>query len=631
MTPTVSPARRLLSLVAITALLCASAGVLVARLGAQGAGRQAGPPPPPDPRVGLKAGIRDAGMAAKNMELVASLPKPEGFDDPSGTAGLAFANSDLAFHKNLLVLGNFNGINFYDISEPAKVKHALAMPCPGGQGDVSVYGKLLFMSVEATNGRLDCGVAPPPAPPAAPPAGAAGIAPQGGRGGRSGPAPDPLRFRGVRIFDISDPMKPKQIAAVQTCRGSHTHTLVTDPKDKLNVYIYGSGTGGVRPGEELKGCVADAADPETALFSIDVIKVPLASPEKSMIVNRPRIFADPTTGAVGGLWQGGNHGAGTQSSSLTNQCHDITVYPALGLAAGACSGNGILLDISDPVHPKRLDDVADPSFAYWHSASFNNDGTKVLFTDEWGGGTSPRCRATDLPNWGADAIFNVVDKHLKFASYYKMPAAQTDQENCVAHNGSLIPVPGRDIKVQAWYQGGTSVVDFTDASKPVEIAYFDRGPLSETKLITGGYWSTYWYNGFIYGSEIARGLDVLKLLPSDLLTQNELDAAVLVKLDELNVQSQPKFTWPASYTVARAYLDQLARSKALPAERIAATMKAMADVEGMAAGAAKTKAIADLNAMALQFNKDAVTAKRADMLRLQALAKTITAKNASGK
>lgn len=618
MTTTVSSVRRLLSVAVITAFCCVSASVLVARVGAQG--RQAGPPPPPDPRVGLKPGLRDAGVAMKNMELVASLPKPEGFDDPTGAAGLAFANSDLAFHKNVLALGNFNGINFYDITDPTKPTLRVSMPCPGGQGDVSVYGKLLFMSVEATNGRVDCGVTPPA------PANA-----QGGRGGRGGAAPDPMRFRGVRIFDMSDPVKPRQIAAVQTCRGSHTHTLVTDPKDKLNIYIYGSGTSGVRSAEELKGCVADESDPNTSLFSIDVIKVPLATPEKAMVVNRPRIFADPTTGNPSGLWQGGDHGVGTQTSRLTNQCHDITAYPALGLAAGACAGNGILLDISDPVHPKRIDDVADPSFAYWHSASFNNDGTKVLFTDEWGGGTSPRCRSTDLPNWGADAIFTLANRRLKFAGYYKMPAAQTDTENCVAHNGSLIPVPGRDIKVQAWYQGGTSVVDFTDGAHPIEIAYFDRGPISADKLIVGGHWSSYWYNGYIYGSEIARGLDVMKLVPSDLLTKNELDAAMLVKLDELNVQSQPKFTWPASYVVARAYLDQLARSKAIPADRIAATMKAMSDIEGMPAGAAKTKAVADLNAMALQFNKDAVKAKPADAARLQALAKTITARNAAGK
>ncbi len=603
---------------------------------------QAQPAPPPDPRVGLKAGLRDAGVAARNMMLVSSLAKPASFDDPDGTAGLTFANSDLAFQHETLFLGNFYGINMYNVEDPAKMRLTISMPCQGGQGDVSVFGKLLFMSVEATSGRIDCGPAPtpPPAPPAAaaaatPPPNAAGAAAaagaagtagapaaQAGRGGRGQQAPDPKRFRGVRIFDISDPLKPKQIAAVQTCRGSHTHTLVTSPKDTANLYIYGSGTGGVRAGEELTGCVSDATDPNTALFSIDVIKVPLATPEKASVVNRPRIFADDQ-GNVGGLWQGGDHGKGTQRSSLTNQCHDITAYPALGLAAGACSGNGILLDISDPVNPVRIDDVADPNFAYWHSASFNNDGTKVLFTDEWGGGTSPRCRATDLPTWGANAIFNVVNKRLKFAGYYKLPAAQTDQENCVAHNGSLIPVPGRDIKAQAWYQGGVSVFDFTDGSKPTEIAFFDRGPISATKLITGGYWSTYWYNGFIYGSEIARGLDVFKLTPSDQLSQNELDAANLVKMTELNVQSQPKFVWPAHPSVAKAYLDQLARSKAITAERITAAMESI-DAFDKATGAARTAAKTRLTSLAADFTKDAPT-MRAHTARLRALAATLTA------
>ncbi|TAK11125.1 MAG: hypothetical protein EPO35_12670 [Acidobacteria bacterium] len=586
---------------------------------------QATPPPPPDPRVGLKAGFRDAGTAARNMVLVSSLPKPEGFDDPDGSKGLTFANSDIAFGHDTLYLGNFYGINFYDVEDPSKVRLKTSIPCQGGQGDVSVYGKLLFMSVEATSGRIDCGPAPvvAPAPPAPNAAGAAAPAGRGGRGAQQ--APDPNRFRGVRIFDISDPLKPKQIAAVQTCRGSHTHSLVTSAKDKDNIYIYGSGTSGVRPGEELAGCVADENDPNTSLFSIDVIKVPLASPEKAAVVNRPRIFADEATGALGGLWQGGNHGAGTQTSRMTNQCHDITVYPALGLAAGACSGNGILLDISDPAHPVRLDDVADPNFAYWHSASFNNDGTKVLFTDEWGGGTSPRCRATDLPTWGADAIFTLTNKRLKFAGYYKLPAAQTETENCVAHNGSLVPVPGRDIKAQAWYQGGVSVFDFTDGARPVEIAFFDRGPLSDTKLIVGGYWSTYWYNGYIYASEIARGLDVLKLTPSDLLTQNEIDAANLVKFTELNVQSQPKIVWPAKFVVAKAYLDQLARSKAIPADRIDAAMKQISDVDAMPAGAARTAAAARLAPLAAAFTKDAATAKGQDAARLKALAAVILA------
>ena len=363
------------------------------------------------------------------------------------------------------------------------------------------------MSVEQTRGRIDCGT-------------------QGDQDSVSAE-----RFRGVRIFDITDIKKPRQVAAVQTCRGSHTHTLVTVKGDTQNIYVYGSGTSTVRSGEELAGCsgLGPKEDPNTSLYSIDVIQVPLATPEQARIVNRPRIFGDENGDSIAALWAGGDHGPGTQTTSSTNRCHDITVFPEIGLAAGACSGNGILLDISDPVHPVRLDAVADKNFAFWHSATFNNDGTKVLFTDEWGGGTRPRCRATDLPSWGADAIFDIVDRKLKFASYYKMPAAQTDTENCVAHNGALIPVPGRDIMAQAWYQGGVSVFDFTDSAHPVEIAFFDRGPLDAKQLITGGYWSTYWYNGSIYGSEIARGLDVFRLKSSEYLSQNEIAAATLVQ------------------------------------------------------------------------------------------------------
>ena len=588
---------------------------------------------PPDPRVGLQAGLTDAGQAARGLELVAAVPKPPGFDDPQGDGGLGFANSDLAFHGTLAIQGNFNGLNLFDVEDPSRPQLRTSIVCPGGQGDVSVYGRLLFMSVEETRGRIDCGVPPPPARAQPEPAGradAGGGAPaQRGRGGRGQPPPDPERFRGVRIFDISDPRSPRQVAAVQTCRGSHTHTLVTTPKDTSRIYIYAQGTASVRSADELAGCSGQSPseNPETSLYSIDVIEVPLGAPEKARVVNRPRIFSDPSTGAIAGLWAGGSHGGGTQTTSVTNQCHDITAYPAIGLAAGACAGNGILLDISDPVHPVRVDDVIDPSFAYWHSASFNNDGTKVIFTDEWGGGTQPRCRETDPLTWGADAIFTIANRRLKFASYYKMPAAQTAQENCVAHNGSLIPVPGRDLKVQAWYQGGASVFDFTDASHPAEIAYFDRGPVDATRLVVGGYWSTYWYNGYVYASEIARGLDVLKLVPTDMLSQNEIDAASLVKLDELNVQSQPRFTWPASFVVARAYLDQLARTQAVAPERLDALVAAMADLEKMPAGGPRRNAADALIALAARLGKDADAAKPLDAMRMRAASATITSRS----
>jgi hypothetical protein len=583
-----------------------------------------------DPRVGLKAGLRDAGEAIKNLEKIASMPNPAGFFDPKAPGGtptpperdpnlpppdpneppdpryanfLAFANSDLAFQGTHVFMGSFHGFNTYDIERPSKPRLAASVVCPGGQGDMSIRGNLLFMSVEQTSGRLDCGTQGVATPVSA------------------------ERFRGVRIFDITDLNRPKQIAAVQTCRGSHTHTLVTDPKDTANVYVYGSGTSSVRSGEELAGCsgLKPEDDPNTALFSIDVIKVPLAHPEQAAVVNRPRIFADPKTGAVAGLEKGGDRGPGTQPSRVTNQCHDITVFPEVGLAAGACSGNGILLDIRDPVHPVRLDDVADKNFAYWHSATFNNDGTKVIFTDEWGGGTRPRCRATDPITWGADAIFDIVDRKMQFRGYYKMPAAQGETENCVAHNGSLIPVPGRDIMVQAWYQGGLSMFDFTDSAHAIEIGYFDRGPIDARQLVTGGYWSTYWYNGQIYGSEIARGIDIFRLKPSEYLTQNEIDAALLVRSEETNTQLQTKIAWPAATVVARAYLDQLTRSNAIDAERARAVKAALDKADEIRSGKEKNAAavLEQLEGVAAQIDKDAAGASGRDAARMRAMAATI--------
>jgi hypothetical protein len=570
-------------------------GLLLAVM-SEGGAQTPAPSPQTDPRVGLKGGLTDAAVAAKGLDLVANLPKPEGFVDPSGEHSLNFANSDIAFQGNHVFLGNFSGFNIYDVENTRKPRAVTSIVCPGGQGDVSIYGNLLFMSVEQTRGRIDCGVQGVEAPVSK------------------------ERFRGVRIFDISDINKPRQVAAVQTCRGSHTHTLVPDQKDKAVIYVYGSGTGGSRQGEELEGCVPDPKDPNTALFSIDVIKVPLATPEQAAIVNRPRIFADVATGAVSGLWQGGDHGPGTQRTSTTNQCHDITVYPEVGLAAGACSGNGLLLDISDPVNPKRLDAASDKNFAYWHSASFNNDGTKVIFTDEWGGGTRPRCRATDLPTWGANAIFDVVDKKLVFRSYYKLPASQTEQENCVAHNGSLIPVPGRDIKVQGWYQGGVSVFDFTDSANPIEIAYFDRGPVNPQQLVTAGYWSAYWYNGHVYGSEIARGIDIFRLVPTEHLSQAEIDAAVQVRSTEFNVQSQPHIEHPLNFITARAYVEQLVRSKAFTADRANALRAAMDRADR---GNASRADLDSVNNLATQLEKDATGAKGIDAERMKALAATI--------
>jgi len=616
------------------------------------------PPMPPgmtgsyanDPRAKLTPGMYDAGETSMGLKHVQLLKKPEAFqlgandpDDPKvqkmlGQLGLgnnkkipkaaylviaqlAFANSDLAFQGNHLFQGNFYGVDIFDISNPANAQLLTTMVCPGGQGDVSVYKNLMFMSVEMPNGRLDCGVQGfPPEPP--PPADEDKDKSKDKKPRL--PAAQKDRFRGVRIFDISDIKNPKQVAAVQTCRGSHTHTLVVDPNDKDNVYIYVSGTSFVRQSEELEGCSGEKPDkdPNTALFRIDVIKVPLSAPQEAKIVSSPRVFMDARTGAINGLNNGGTHGKkGPEKPQDTDQCHDITVYSAVGLAAGACSGNGIVLDIKDPVHPKRIDAVNDPNYSYWHSASFSNDGSKVVFTDEWGGGLGARCRAGDPNKWGADAIFRLKDDKLTFANYYKMPAAQGDSENCVAHNGSLIPVPGRDIEVQAWYQGGISIVDFTDPANPFEIAYFDRGPIDPKMLVRGGEWSAYWYNGYIYGSEIARGLDVFELTPTKFLTQNEIDAAKAVKVAELNVQNQQKIEWPSNLVVAKAYVDQLSRTQALPSGQISKLQKAIKNAESSNMNKGK---VAKLQAMAPSLEKSAASAKTpADSMRMKALAEVL--------
>ncbi|MEX2572522.1 MAG: hypothetical protein WD737_14575 [Gemmatimonadota bacterium] len=523
-------------------------------------------PPSPDPRVGLRAGRDDAGQAAWNMRLITNRPTPE--------PGVGAWNSDLAFLDDYVIQGNYNGFLIWDVSSPTEPQLTGSYLCPASQNDVSVYRNLLFMSSESRSGRVDCGTEPPEE------------------------EVSPVRMRGIRIFDISDIRNPEYIQDVQTCRGSHTHTLVTDPNDPANVYVYVSGSSSVRPAEELAGCsdLTPDENPNSSLFQIEVIQVPVAAPQNAAIVTGARVFQ--------GLAPPPARSSGRQRSTGPNQCHDITAYPAAGLAGGACQGYGILLDISDPARPQRLTEVADTNFATWHSVSFDNDGDKVLWTDEWGGGTSPRCRASDNPVWGGNAIFELVDGRAEFRSYYKLPAAQTESENCVAHNGSLVPVPGRDIKVQGWYQGGISVMDFTDARNPVEIAFFDRGPLIADELRTAGSWSAYWYNGYIYNSEIERGLDVLELQPSGFLTENELEAARSVRLDYFNAQEQQRFTWPPTFALANAYLDQLDRDNGLAADRVAAIRGELARAEGLS-GAARRQALAQL---AGQIDADAARA-----------------------
>ncbi|NRB72065.1 MAG: DUF305 domain-containing protein [Xanthomonadales bacterium] len=567
-----------------------------------------------DPRANLRSGLRDAEQALMNMELLAALPKPAGFFDPDnpGERGslpledeadtdgdamdetprllgdnsdrrypmLSFSNTDMAFRDDVLVAGSYHGFNVYQLQDGMPELMA-SIVCPGGQGDVSIVGDLLIMSVEQTRGRLDCGL--------------------------EGVSEDvsPERFRGLRIFDISDLKNPIQVGAVQTCRGSHTHSVVSGPDADGKIVVFNSGTSIVRENEELASCFDEVpGDDRTALFRIDVIEIPVDNPSAARIVDSPAVFADDETGALAGLWRGGDHGDDTQETYVTDQCHDITVFPSGAIAAGACSGNGIIFDISNPREPKRIDVVTDTGFAYWHSATFNNDGTKVLFTDEWGGGSRPRCRAWDPLNWGANAIYDIVDGKLEFRSHYKMPAPQLETENCVAHNGSIVPVPGRDIFVQAWYQGGISVMDFTDSANPVEIAYFDRGPLFDDELVVGGFWSVYYYEGAIYGTEIVRGLDVLRLTPSEYLSANEIAAAALAQQPGavgrlFNPQQQFPVSWPAEPVVARAYLDQLQRAGALSEEARSNWDEALGRVDSaFAAGEADPALASELETLA---------------------------------
>ena len=552
---------------------------------------------PNDPRINLRAGYFDAGEAIRGLTKLASVPRPAGFFNPAQVGDGNYSNTDLAFAGNLLFQGNYHGFQAWDISDARNPRLVLAVVCPGGQGDVSVHGNLVFMSAEERRGRVDCATT--------------GVA----------DSVSTDRGRGVRIFDISDLTNPKQVAFVQTCRGSHTHTLVADPRDASRIYVYVSGTSAVRPPSEMDGCDPSDSTASSSLFRIEVIEVVLARPQDARVVNAPRIFGD-STGTLSTLWQGGDHGPGTQTSRRTNQCHDITAYPAIGLAAGACSGNGILLDISDPVNPRRIDEVTDPNFAYWHSASFSNDGSTVIFTDEWGGGRGARCRATDPLTWGADAIFSIVDRKLVHRGYYKLPVPQTTMENCVAHNGSIIPVPGRDIKVQAWYQRGLSMFDFSDPARAQEIAFFDRGPLSDSTLLTGGFWSVYWHNGKIYGAEIERGIDVFELAPSAQLSQNEIDAAKLVSFESFNAQQQPRIDWPAAYPVARAYLDQLERTQGLVATRIRAARQMLQRAESGNARA-RSEAKAQFGRVAEQLDRDAAAARPLDARRMRGLATTL--------
>jgi hypothetical protein len=557
-----------------------------------------------DPRNGLKPGRFDAGVAAENMRLVSFSPKPAAFDT---ARGLTFINSDLAFSDKYVYQGNFAGFTVWDVSNPNAPKTVAVVSCITAQADPSVYGNLLFISAEGRGNRTDCA-----------------------KGGVQDPKD---HMAGVRIYDVTNPAEPRLIKNVQTCKGSHTHTIVPDPKDKGVIYIYVSGNQEARPATELAGCNngTDPADENNSLFRLDVIRVPLAHPEQSEVVTGARIFTGlGAAPRAAGRPARARPGAEPTLPTGPRNCHDVTAYPEMNLLAGACASYGLLVDISNPMKPVRLDAVSDTNFSLWHTAVFSNDAKRVVFTDEWGGGTGPMCQATSMMQMGGNTTLTIDSKRkLTQHAYFKIPTAQSAQENCVSHNGGLIPVPGRDIMAQGWYQGGVNVIDFTDPDHPKELAFYDRGPIDAaptapegergTRGTIGGSWGAYWWNGLIYSSELDRGFDIYELTPSDQLSANEIAAAKLVHLVQYNPQSQPHIEWPAAFPVVRSYLDQLVRGNGLATVRTTAIASALDAAEKQNGSQRRTS----LQALAGQVNKDVKDAQ--DPARVKSMAEAITA------
>jgi hypothetical protein len=578
-----------------------------------------------DPRSTLKSGRFDAGEAALNMRLVSFSKKPAEFDT---VQGLKFINSDLAFGTNYAYQANFAGFTIWDISDPAKPVVASVVKCITSQGDPSIWGDLLFLSAEGAGNRNDCA---------------------------DGGVQDPKdHMAGVRIFDVSDKKAPKLIKNVQTCKGSHTHTIVPHPKDKNIIYIYVSGQQNARPETELAGCKngTNPADKTNSLYQLDIIKVPLNNPEKAVVIPGARIFTgldgggeckqfcvpvNPNRGARRGRAAAADSAATPNAEPISTgprNCHDVTAYPSRNLLLASCSTHSILVDIRNPEKPVRLDAIMDTNnFQGRHTAAFSNDGKKLIQTDEWGGGTGPMCQASSMIELGGNTIISLDAKNKQTQrAYFKLPSAQSAEENCVSHNGGIIPVPGRDLYVQGWYQGGVNVMDFTDADKAFEVAYFDRGSIDPPAMVDvpasaaaasggrgagrtiGGSWGAYYWNGYIYSSELDRGMDVFELLPSEHLSANEIAAAKLVQFTEYNPQSQPKMTWPPAFVVVRSYLDQLVRGNGLVAERTTAISSAL-DLAEQKSGAARASA---LKALAMQVDVDARNAK--DGARVRAMA-----------
>jgi hypothetical protein len=568
-----------------------------------------------DPRSTLKPGRFDAGIAISNMKQVSFAKKPAVFDS---AAGLKFINSDLAFGTHYVYQANFAGFTIWDIADPAKPVMMSATKCITSQGDPTIVEHLLFLSAEGAGNRNDCG---------------------------DGGVQDPKdHMAGIRIFDVSNPKAPKFVKNVQTCKGSHTHTLVPHPKDPRTIYLYVSGQQAART--DMPGCKNgnDPADPTNSLYQLDIIKVNLDRPEDAHVIPGARIFtgldpageckqfcvpADPRRQAA----RANRPQRDPAAPTTPRNCHDVTAYPAMNLLAASCSTHSIVVDISNPEKPVRLDALMDTNnFQGRHTAAFSNDGKKLIQTEEWGGGTGPMCQASSMKELGGNTVISLdAKKKQTQRAYFKLGSAQAAEENCVAHNGGIIPVPGRDLYVQGWYQGGINIMDFTHPDTAIEIGYFDRGSITPPRgadvpappvdpnvrgggNAIGGSWGAYYWNGLIISSELDRGMDILELTPSEHLSANEIAAAKLVRFDAYNPQSQPKMTWPPAFVVVRSYLDQLVRGSGLASERTAAISSAL-DLAEMKSGAARATA---LNALAQQVDRDVAGAKDGARVRTMA-------------
>jgi len=396
--------------------------------------------------------------STENLELVASVARTR--------RDSTYRNSDLAFWGKYAYAGHYDGFQIVDVSDPESPRQVVDMLCPGSQHDVSVWRNLLFVSVETPRSSPACNS-----------------------------VPQSPGFEGIRIFDVSRPARPELVAGVPTDCGSHTHTLVPDLRNRRVLLYVASYTASVIPRTPHYGneCARFDANGERAHNKISVVEVPVNYPEAAEVVSEPRFPQNDRNGVPGYLG-----------------CHDITVYMQIDRAASACMDEGQIWDISNPVHPRTIARIHNPNVEFFHSAAFSWDGRTVVFGDEAGGGTGPRCRAMDPSTLGAlwfydmaslDTMDNsTVEEPL---SHWKVPRVQGELPNCTMHNFNVLPTDDRNVLVSSAYAAGTTVLDFTDPRNPREIAYHDPHGANT--------WSSYWYNGRIYTNDGGRGFDVMRL------------------------------------------------------------------------------------------------------------------------